>query len=225
MTSTVHPSAPEPLSARRNSAGFDRLHVRDFRQRPAAVLGAAAVHQDGAAAARRFARGVVGGDGVFPVAAARGLRLRTSSHAAIRNRMIPVVVHLGLLVVAFALAAAVDRKRLGQPAVERLRDLAARAVYGLDRPAVFSRWPPTIRCCRPGSCTPDILMGRIPISCMRRPTSAVSWRCCPIRFAAGADVHPAHPEPDVDRWLWPADPADCRLRLSALALARGCGER
>src|ERR1700753_4428278 len=49
-------------------ASPDRVYGGDFRQRPLAVFRAAAVHQDGAAAARRLAGGVVGGDGVLPVA-------------------------------------------------------------------------------------------------------------------------------------------------------------
>src|SRR5258707_213875 len=51
-------------------AGAGPLHLGDLCQRAIVVLGATAVHQDGAAAARRFAGGVGGGDGVFPIAAA-----------------------------------------------------------------------------------------------------------------------------------------------------------
>src|SRR5665213_1058117 len=72
----VRPASPGP-----QPAGADRLHVRDLRQR-AVVLGAAAVHQNGAAAARRLAGGVVCGDGVLPVAAARRLCLCALSDAA-----------------------------------------------------------------------------------------------------------------------------------------------
>ena len=44
-----------------------------------------------------------------------------------------------------------------------------------------SRSPPTIRCCRPGSCAPAIPTAPTRISSMPPPISAVSWRCCPIR--------------------------------------------
>ncbi len=66
----------------RNRLVLVGLHRCDLRQRAAAVLGAAVVHQDGAAAARRLAGGVVGGDGVLPVAAARRLCLCAFSDAA-----------------------------------------------------------------------------------------------------------------------------------------------
>src|SRR5437588_9771805 len=56
-------------------AGAGGLYRRHLCQRAALVLGAAAVHEDGAAPARRLAGGVVGGDGVLPVAAARWLFL------------------------------------------------------------------------------------------------------------------------------------------------------
>src|SRR6266852_5887893 len=56
-------------------AGAGGLHRRDLCQRAVVVFRAASVYQDGAAAARRIAGGVVGGDGVLPVAAARRLRL------------------------------------------------------------------------------------------------------------------------------------------------------
>ena len=83
---------PEP-------AGAGGLYRGDLRQRAAAVLGAAAVHQDGAAAARRLAGGMVGGDGVFPVAAARRLRLCAFPDEAAQPRAAGGV-HLVLLVVA-----------------------------------------------------------------------------------------------------------------------------
>ena len=66
-------------------AGAGGLHGSDLRQRVAAVLGAAAVHKNGAAAARRLAGGVVGGDGVLPVAAARRLCLCALPDAAART--------------------------------------------------------------------------------------------------------------------------------------------
>src|SRR5215475_12471549 len=56
-------------------SGAGGLYGGDLSQRAVVVLGAAAVHQDGAAAARRLARGVVRRDGVLPDAAAGGLRL------------------------------------------------------------------------------------------------------------------------------------------------------
>src|SRR5262245_13309717 len=67
-------------------ASPDRLYGGDFRQCPAIVFRAAAIHQDGAAAARRLARGVVGGNGVLPVAAARRLCLCAFPDAAEKPR-------------------------------------------------------------------------------------------------------------------------------------------
>ena len=120
---------PEP-------AGPGRLHRRDLRQCAAAVFGAAIVHQDGAAAARRLAGGVVGGDGVLPVAAARRLCLcafsdagpqphdsRGGASAAARGRDADV--------------AAVDLERVGRSADVRLCALAARSVCSVDRAAVL----------------------------------------------------------------------------------------
>src|SRR5260370_7107014 len=62
-------------------AGPGPLPLGGLCQRAAPVLGATLVRQDGTAAARRFAGGVVGGDGVFPVAAARRLCLCALSDA------------------------------------------------------------------------------------------------------------------------------------------------
>src|SRR5882757_8608109 len=97
--------ARRPPGSSRSSHGFDRatrrhgaavlvtqpaaadgLYGRDLRQCAAAVLGAAAVHQNGAAAAWRLAGGVVGGDGVLPVAAARWLCLCAFPDAAPQPR-------------------------------------------------------------------------------------------------------------------------------------------
>ena len=161
-------------------AGAGGLYVGDLCQRAAVVLGAAAVHQDGAAAARRLAGGVVGGDGVLPVAAARRLCLcafpdadpqprdpgRGASGAA-RDRVVD--------------AAAVDRQRLWRAADLGLRVLAARRCLRSRSGCRSSRSPPTTRCCRPGSSAPVIPPGPIRTSSTRPPTSAASWRCCPIR--------------------------------------------
>src|ERR1700736_4566030 len=117
-------------------AGPDRLYVSHLCQRAAAVLGATPVHQDGAAAAWRLAGGVVGGDGVFPVAAARRLCLCALSDADPQ----PLDSGGGTSRAAgdrAADAAAVDRERVGRAADVGLCVLVARPVRGLDRAAVL----------------------------------------------------------------------------------------
>ena len=99
--------------------------------------GAADVHQDGAAALRRRAGGVVGGDRVLPGRAARGLCLRPSADALRCPAGRSVVIHLAVMVAAVLRAAAVDRRRLGPAAGGRRSVLADRPVRGLDRPAVL----------------------------------------------------------------------------------------
>ena len=116
-------------------------------------------------------------------------------------------------------AAAVDRERLGRAADLGLCVLAARPVRGLDRAAVLrarrqqSAAAGLVRPHRPSATVP------IPISSM--PSS--QYRQLPgaavLSGAAGADVHAAHAEPDLDRRLWPADRADRGLRRAAAALA------
>ena len=112
---------------------FTAAHLPERR---AAVRGAADVHQDGAAAARRRARRVVGGDGVLPGRAARRLRLRASADALRARPPLgddPSRRDGGRVL----LAAAVDRRELGPSARGRRSVLAARPVRGLDRAAVL----------------------------------------------------------------------------------------
>ena len=77
-------------------------------------------------------------------------------------------------------AAAVDREWVGRTSDQRLRALAARPFRGLDRPAVLCAGgeQPAAAGLRPAPVTPRVA---IPTFCMLLPTSAVSWRCCPIR--------------------------------------------
>src|SRR5258708_1696826 len=75
------------------------LHGFDFCQCVAAILGTATVYQDDPATSRRIPCGLVDRDGVFSVAAAVRLCLR-SLLMTIRNRVIPVIVHLTLLIIA-----------------------------------------------------------------------------------------------------------------------------
>ena len=161
-------------------AGAGGLYGRDLRQCAAAVLGAAAVHQDGAAAARRLAGGVVGGDGVLPVAAARGLCLCALPDADPQPHDSGGDAS-GAAGGRAADAAAVDRERVGRAADLGLRVLAARACSRSRSGCRSSRSPPTIRCCRPGSSAPAIPTAPIPISSTPPRISAASWRCCPIR--------------------------------------------
>src|SRR6202035_2333021 len=204
-------------------AGADRLYRRHFRQRLAVVLGAAVVPQDGAAAARRLAGGVVGGDGVLPVAAACRLRLRALFDAAPQphaDRGDPSGAAGDRAIVA----AAVDRGRLGRAADIGLCVLAARPVRGLDRAAV-------LRARRQQSTAAGLVRPHRP---PQRPRSVFSL--CFLEYrqlsgavvlsrAAGADVHAAHAKPDLDRHLWPADRADRRLRLAVAALPGDLGGR
>ena len=206
---------PEP-------AGPGRLHRRDLRQCAAAVFGAAAVHQDGAAAARRLAGGVVGGDGVLPVAAARRLCLCAFSDAAPQprdSRGDPSGAARG----RDADAAAVDLERVGRSADFGLCVLAARPVCGVDRAAV-------LRARRQQSAAAGLVRPHRPPQRPRSvlPLCFLEHRQLPgavvLSGAAGADVHAAHAEPDLDRRLWPADRADRNLRRPAAALAGECGK-
>ena len=149
-------------------------------ERGAPVHGAADVHQDGAAAVRRRAVGVVGGDGVLPGRAARGLRLRASAEATLSPGTRSVVIHLGVMV------AAISRCRSRSPRVGTGRRrgrgvLAHRAVRGLDRPAVLCARRDAARCCRPGSPHRPSGTPRTPIFSMPPAMSAASSRCCPTR--------------------------------------------
>ena len=139
----------------------------------------------------------------------------------LRNRAIPVAVHLVLLVDRRADAAAVDLERLGRSAELGLCVLAARPVCGLDRAAV-------LRARRQQSAAAGLVRAHRP---SRRPRSVFPLRVLEYRQlpgavvlsgAAGADVHAAHAEPDLDRRLWPADRADRGLRHLAAALAGQC---
>ena len=142
----------------------------------------------------------------------------------IRNRMVPVAVHLVLLVDRAADAAAVDRERLGRAADQRICVLAAGTVRGFDRPAVL---------CAGGQQSAAAGLVRPHRASQRArsvfPVCVVEYRQLPgaavLSGAAGADVHAAHAEPDLDQRLWTADFADRRLRRAAAALARECGCR
>ena len=99
----------------------------------------------------------------------------------LRNRAIPVAVHLVLLVIALLTLPLSICERLGRAADLGLCVLAARPVRGLDRAAVLrarrqqSAAAGLVRPHRPSQTAP------IPISSTPPRTSAVSWRCCPIR--------------------------------------------
>src|SRR5450432_40401 len=114
----------------------DRLHISHLCQRAAAVFGAAAVHQDGTAAAWRLAGGVVGGDGVLSVAAARRLCLCALSDAAAQPHDSGDRAS-GAAGDRIADAAAVDCERLGRTPDLGLCVLAIGPVRGFDRAAVF----------------------------------------------------------------------------------------
>ena len=140
----------------------------------------------------------------------------------LRNRAIPVAVHLVLLVIAHADAAAVDLERLGRAAEFGLCDLAIGPVRGVDRAAVLcarrqqSAAAGLVRPHRPSQRARSVF----PLCVLQHrqfPGAAV------LSGAAGADVHAAHAKPDLDRRLWPADRPDRELRSIAAALAGQCG--
>src|SRR6266702_5935209 len=202
-------------------AAADGLYGRDLRQCAAAVFGAAAVHQNGAAAARRLAGGVVGGDGVLPVAAAGRLRLCASADAdqePRRSRRGPSRVAGRRL----RHAAARHRRRLCRASGLRLRVLAARPVRDVDRAAV-------LRASRQQSAAASLVR---PHRTSRRARSLLSLcliqhrqlpRAAVLSVSAGADLYAAHAEPALDRRLWPLDCLDRRLRRAAVALAEAGG--
>src|SRR5580704_9327828 len=205
---------PEP-------AGAGRLYIRNLCQRAVVVLGAAAVHQNSAAAARRLARGMVGGDGVLSVAAARWLRLCALPDAGEEPHDSGAGAS-GAAGDRARNAAAVDQKRLGRAAEFGLCVLAARAVRGLDRIAVL--------CARGQQPTAASL-----VRSHRSPQWSRSvFSLCLLEYrqlpgavvlsgAAGADVHAAHAKLDLERWLWAADRADRGLwgAVAARAGVRG----
>ncbi len=130
-------AAPSRISAARRQSCVDRdIHRHDFPVCAASVLGAADVRQDGAAAARRLAVGVVGGDGLLSRCAAARLRLRacvdTLSRSAPCRHRAPLRFRAG----AYG-AAACDRGRMGQAAGGLCRAMADRFVRRLDRIAVL----------------------------------------------------------------------------------------
>ena len=153
-----------------------RLCRRDFPLRRAAVRRAADVHQDGAAAARRHAVGVVGRDGVLPGRAARRLRLRARADELFARQALDHrpsrrdggrVLFLPL----------VDRHVVGPPAGRRRPRRSGCSACSRCRSACrSSRSRPTARCCRPGSRAPIIRPPPIRTSSMRRAISAASSR-------------------------------------------------
>ena len=198
-------------------AGAGGLYISDLCQRAAAVFGPAAVHKNGAAAARRLASGVVGGDGVLPVAAARRLCLCAFPDAAPQPRDSGSDPS-GAAGDCANDAAAVDRGRVGRAADVGLCVLAARPVRPLDRAAV-------LRARRQQSVAAGLVR---PHRSPRRPRPLFPLRLLEYRQfsgavvlsgAAGADVHAAHPKPDLDRRLWLADRPDRKLRRIAAAVA------
>ena len=140
----------------------------------------------------------------------------------LRNRVLPVAIHLVLLACRDADAAAVDLERVGRSADLGLCVLAAGPVRGVDRAAV-------LRARRQQSAAAGLVRPHRPPQRSRSllPLCVVEYRQLPgavvLSGAAGADVHAAHAKPDLDRRLWPADRADRKLRSIAAALAGQCG--
>ncbi len=136
----------------------------------------------------------------------------------IRNRAIPVAVHLVLLAVAMLTLPLSICERVGRSADLRLCVLAARPVCGLDRAAVLCAR-------RQQSAAASLVRPHRPPQRSRPvfPLCFLEHRQLPgavvLSGTAGADVHAAHAEPDLDRRLWPADRADRKLRRVAAALA------
>jgi hypothetical protein len=98
----------------------------------------------------------------------------------LRNRAIPVAIHLVLLVVAMLTLPLSISSGWGDPptsgyAFWLLGCLRCRSGCR------SSRSPPTIRCCRPGSSAPATPTVPTRTSSTRPRISAASWRCCPIR--------------------------------------------
>ncbi len=75
MDSIVQPAATEQPSSSRNRLLLT-VYTAAISSVRCAVLGAAAVHEDGCCRGSAARGGVVGGDGVLPVAAAGGYAMR-----------------------------------------------------------------------------------------------------------------------------------------------------
>ena len=112
------------------------LHCHHFPERRAPVPGATDVHQDGAAAIRRRASGLVGRDRVFPGHAAGGLRLCPPAHS-IRTRPYLGRYSFGSDGRRLLYPATLDRLRLGPPAAGRRGTLADWPFRGVHWPAVL----------------------------------------------------------------------------------------
>ena len=140
----------------------------------------------------------------------------------LRNRAIPVAVHLVLLVIAMLTLPLSISSGWGDPPTFGLCDLAIGPVRGVDRAAV-------LRARRQQSAAAGLVRSHRPPQRARSvfPLCVLEYRQLPgavvLSGAAGADVHAAHAKPDLDRRLWPADRPDRELRHIAAALAGQCG--
>ena len=182
----------------------------------AVVRGAADVHQDGAAAARRLAAGVVGGDGVLPGRAARRLCLCASADApSARPRCRSSSMWRVMLVATFALPLAIA-SGWGRPPAEGeafwLLGLFAVSIglpffaLSANGPLLQAWFARTGHPARGGSVFP--LCGE-----QRRQLP-----CAALLSVRGRAVHAARrPDPHVVGRLLHADRADRRLRRAAHA--------
>ncbi len=142
----------------------------------------------------------------------------------IRNRIVPVAVHLVLLAIALLTLPLSIANGWGEPPTSGyafwLLGLFAVSIglpffrAGGQQSAAAGVVRPHRTSQRPRSVFPVCL-----VEYRQFPGAAV------LSGAAGADVHAAHPEPDLDLRLWPADSADRRLRRAVAALAGQCGGR
>ena len=106
----------------------------------------------------------------------------------IKGRLIPILVHLVLLLVAFAALPLAIASRWGEPPTSGYAIwLLGLFVASIGLP--FLRSPRTTRCCKPGSSAPAIPMAPILISSMPPPISAASSRCYPIRLCSSRSSH------------------------------------
>ena len=142
----------------------------------------------------------------------------------LRNRMLPVAIHLVLLVVALLTLPLSIAGGWGEPPTSGyafwLLGLFAVSI-GLPFFALAAN-NPLLQAWFVRTGHPERSRSLFPLCLLEHrqfPGAAV------LSGAAGADVHAAHAEPDLDRRLWPADRPDRGLRRAAAALARDGGGR
>ena len=106
-----------------------------------------------------------------------------------RQRYAPVAIHLALLLVAALALPLGIVQGWGAPPVTDIAALWLLELLQSRSACRSSRYPPAIRCCRPGSCAPAIPMRTIRTFFTRHRTSGASLRCSRIPRCSSRLLH------------------------------------